>query len=97
MRHPADPGFIATILPADRYDDRALYEDVYCARDDMENRLKEQGTVVADRTSMATMRGDQLRLTWSSLAYTLLVALRCLGLQRTAMARAQCQTLRLKL
>lgn len=92
-----NPHFLATNLPADRYDDRTLYEKVYCARDDMENQLKEQGAVAADRTSTATMRGNQLRLTLSSLAYTLLYALRRLGLRRTAMAQAQCQTLRLKL
>ena len=77
---------------------RALYEDLYCARGDMENRIKEQQLdLFADRTSAATMRANQLRLYLSSAAYMLMHALRRLGLKHTHLARAQCQTIRLKL
>ena len=77
---------------------RALYEDFYCARGDMENRIKEQQLdLFADRTSAATMRANQLRLYLSSAAYMLMHALRRLGLKQTPLARAQCQTIRLKL
>jgi hypothetical protein len=75
-----------------------LYEDVYCARGEMENRIKEQQMCLfADRTSCATMRANQLRLWLSSAAYTLLMALRQFGLQGTEMATARCDTIRLKL
>jgi len=71
---------------------------VYCARGDIENRIKEQQLMLfADRTSAGTMRANQLRLTWSSVAYTLLAALCRLGLAGTALARAQCTTIRLTL
>ena len=75
-----------------------LDEDFYCARGDMENRIKEQQLdLFADRTSAANMRVNQLRLYLSSAAYMLIHALRRLGLKNTALARAQCQTIRLKL
>ena len=75
-----------------------LYEDFYCARGDMENRIKEQQVdLFAERTSAATMRANQLRLYLSSAAYMLMHALRRLGLKDTPLARAQCQTIRLKL
>ena len=75
-----------------------LYEDFYCARGDMENRIKEQQLdLFADRTSAATMCANQLRLYLSSAAYMLMHALRRLGLKDTPLARAQCQTIRLKL
>ena len=87
-----------TSLEPERWDARALYEDFYCARGDMENRIKEQQLdLLADRTSAATMRANQLRLYLSSAAYMLMHALRRLGLKGTDMARAQCQTIRLKL
>ena len=71
---------------------------VYCARGDMENRIKEQQLgLFADRTSAHTMRANQLRLYFSSFAYVLMHALRRLGTQGTELARAQCTTLRLKL
>ena len=83
---------------AERLGARALYEDFYCARGDMENRIKEQQLgLFADRTSAATMRANQLRLYLSSAAYMLMHALRRLGLKQTPLARAQCQTIRLKL
>jgi hypothetical protein len=94
----ANPRFVVTSLPAEKLDARALYEDVYCARGEMENRIKEQQLCLfADRTSCATMRANQLRLWLSSVAYTLLTALRQFGLQGTEMARARCDTIRLKL
>jgi hypothetical protein len=94
----SNPRFVVTTLSAEERDARTLYEDVYCARGDMENRIKEQQMCLfADRTSCATMRANQLRLWLSSVAYTLLVALRQFGLQGTEMAQARCDTIRLKL
>ena len=94
----ANPRFVVTSLSADAYDARSLYEEQYCARGDMENRIKEQQLYLfADRTSAATMRANQQRLWFSSVAYTLLTALRRLGLKNTKMAKAQCDTIRLKL
>src|SRR5207344_1910925 len=79
-------------------DGRHLYEDVYCARGEMENRIKEcQGDLFADRTSAATMRANQLRLWFASMAYVLMCALRRIGLQHTQFAEATCGTIRLKL
>ena len=75
-----------------------LYEKEYCARGEMENRIKEQQLCLfADRTSAATMRANELRLWFSSIAYTLMNALRRLGLKNTKMAKARCDTIRLKL
>ena len=94
----ANPRFVVTSLSPERLGARALYEDFYCARGDMENRIKEQQLdLFADRTSAATMRANQLRLYLSSSAYMLMHALRRLGLKQTPLARAQCQTIRLKL
>jgi hypothetical protein len=71
---------------------------MYCARGDMENRIKEQQLYLfADRTSSATMKANQLRLYFSSLAYVLMNELRTQGLQGTELAQAQCHTIRLKL
>ena len=76
----------------------SLYEDEYCARGDMENRIKEQQLCLfADRTSAATMRANELRLWFSSVAYTLMTALRRLGLEGTDLSKARCDTIRLKL
>ena len=93
----ANPRFVVTSLAIDAVEARVLYEDVYCARGEMENRIKEQLMLFADRTSTATMRANQLRLYASSIAYVLLHALRRLGLAGTELARAQCQTIRLTL
>jgi hypothetical protein len=94
----SNPRFVVTSLSPEEWDARALYEDLYCARGDMENRIKEQQLYLfADRTSAATMRANQIRLWFSSVAYLLLQALRRLGLHGTALARAQCDTIRLKL
>ncbi len=93
-----NPRFIVTNLSARKHQGQALYEQTYCARGDMENRIKEQQLALfADRTSTATMRANQLRLYFSSLAYCLMQALRRLGLAGTELARAQCQTIRVKL
>jgi Transposase DDE domain group 1 len=94
----ANPRFVVTSLsPADAAPQR-LYEEIYCARGDMENRIKEcQLDLFADRTSAATMRANQLRLWFASMAYVLLCALRRLALQQTQFAKATCGTIRLKL
>ena len=93
-----NPRFVVTSLPFQQVDARTLYEQKYCGRGDMENRIKEQQLwLFADRTSCATMRANQLRLWFSSVAYTLMQALRRLGLKGTKLAKAQCGTIRLKL
>jgi hypothetical protein len=93
-----NPRFIVTNLSVEQHPGQDLYEKVYCARGDMENRIKEQQLALfADRTSTATLHANQLRLYFSSIAYTLMQGLRRLGLAGTEMARAQCQTIRLKL
>ena len=93
-----NPRFVVTSLSADAIDARVLYEDVYCARGQVENRIKEQQLdLFADRTSAATMRANQLRLWFASFAYVLLDALRRIGLRHTQFAAATCGTIRLKL
>ena len=93
-----NPRFVVTSLPAEALDARALYEVLYCGRGDMENRIKEQQLALfADRTSTHEMRSNQLRLYFSSFAYVLMQTLRRLGLNGTPMAKAQCDTIRLKL
>jgi len=94
----ANPRFVVTSLPAREVDARTLYEDLYCARGDMENRIKEcQLDLFADRTSAATLRANQLRLWFASMAYVLLCALRRIGLAHTRLANATCGRLRLTL
>ncbi|KKL45164.1 hypothetical protein LCGC14_2358420, partial [marine sediment metagenome] len=98
MEKGENPRFVVTSLSSDEFDVKTLYEQQYCARGEMENRIKEQQLCLfADRTSAATMRANQLRLWLSSVAYTLLSALRRLGLKGTKLARARCDTIRLKL
>ncbi len=93
-----NPRFVVTSLPIEERTARPLYEEDYCGRGEMENRIKEQQLhLFADRTSAATMRANQVRLYFSSIAYVLLEALRRLGLAGTELAEAQCQTIRLKL
>jgi hypothetical protein len=92
-----NPRFVVTSLSAERMAPQPLYEQLYCARGEMENRIKEQFSLFSDRTSTAYLRSNQLRLYLSSIAYLLLQGLRRLGLQGTTMAQAQCQTIRLKL
>jgi len=92
----SNPRFIVTSLDAERWDKQRLYEDLYCGRGDMENRIKEQFVLFADRVSVSTMRGNQLRIYLSVIAYTLMNGLRRLGLKATTMATAQVGTIRLK-
>lgn len=93
-----NPRFVVTSLSAPTLDARAVYEDLYCARGDMENRIKEQQLALfADRTSSHEMRANQLRLYFSSFAYGLMQTLRRVGLKGTSLAKAQCDTLRVKL
>jgi len=93
-----NPRFVVTTVSSEHRQAQPLYEDLYCGRGEMENRIKEQQLYLfADRTSCATMRANQTRLWFSSVAYTLLEALRRMGLKGTALAQATCQTIRLKL
>ena len=92
-----NPRFVVTSLTAEEWPAPALYEELYCARGEMENRIKEQLMLFADRTSTAYLRSNQLRLYFSSVAYVLLQMLRRLGLAGTELAKAQCATMRLKL
>jgi hypothetical protein len=94
----SNPRFVVTSIPVEQIDAPMLYEQLYCARGDMENRIKEQQLwLFADRTSAGKMRANQIRLYFSSAAYILMQALRRLGLRGTQMATAQCNTIRLKL
>ncbi len=94
----ANPRFVVTSLKPRDVAARHLYEQVYCARGDMENRIKEaQADLFADRTSAATMPANQLRLWFASMAYALICALRRIGLPHTQFAEATCATIRLKL
>jgi hypothetical protein len=93
-----NPRFIVTNVHAASGPARFLYEDVYCQRGEMENRLKEcQGDLFADRTPAPTMRANQLRLWLSSFAYVLMCAVRRIGLAGTKLQAATCGTIRLKL
>ena len=92
-----NPRFVVTSLTAEQWAAQHLYEKFYCARAEMENRIKEQMCLFADRLSTDEMKGNQLRLYFSALAYTLMEALRRLGLKGTAWAEAQVDTIRLKL
>ena len=94
----ANPRFVVSSLNATEVDGKTLYEQVYCARGEMENRIKEcQLDLFADRTSTRTMAANQLRLWFSSFAYVLLSALRRLALPGTDLAHATCGSIRLKL
>jgi hypothetical protein len=94
----ANPRFVVTSLEPAEAGARHLYEKIYCARGEMENRIKEcQLDLFADRTSAASMRANQLRLWFASMAYVLLCALRRIGLAHTQFAEATCGTIRLKL
>ncbi len=94
----ANPRFVVTSLAREAHEARHLYEKLYCARGEMENRIKEcQLDLYADRTSAHTMRANQLRLWFASMAYVLICALRRIGLKHTQFARASCGTIRLKL
>ena len=98
LPNKANPRFVVTNLPRHRAGARRLYEELYCARGEMENRIKEQQLgLFADRTSTETLRANQLRLYLSSFAYVLMHGLRRLGLAGTAYAKAQCTTIRARL
>jgi len=92
-----NPRFVVTSLAPDRWPPQELYEKLYCARGEMENRIKEQMSLFAYRLSTEEMKGNQLRLYLSALAYTLVEALRRLALKGTEWAQAQVETIRLKL
>jgi Transposase DDE domain group 1 len=94
----SNPRFVVTSLSTQEFDGRTLYEQQYCARGDMENRIKEQQLwLFADRTSCETMRANQVRLYLSTVAYIVLRALREFGLRGTELAQAQCGSIRCKL
>jgi hypothetical protein len=94
----ANPRFVVTSLRRIECKPKYLYEKVYCARGEMENRIKEcQLDLYADRTSTATMRANQLRLWFHSMAYILLCAVRRIGLHDSEFANATCGIIRLKL
>jgi Transposase DDE domain group 1 len=93
-----NPRFVVTSLRRPECETRYLYEKLYCARGEMENRIKEcQLDLYADRTSTATLRANQLRLWFASMAYVLLCGLRRIALHRTQFAKATCGTIRLRL
>jgi len=97
-RGEANPRFIVTSLSREEIKARVLYERIYCARGEMENRIKEtQADLFADRTSAATMRANQLRLWFASMAYVLLCALRRIALTHTRFAKASAGSIRLAL
>jgi hypothetical protein len=93
----SNPRFVVTSLRAEQWPAQALYEELYCARGDMENRIKEQFALFADRVSASTLRANQLRVFLSVMAYILMSGLRRLGLKATQLATAQVNTIRLKL
>jgi hypothetical protein len=94
----ANPRFVVTSLSSELWEPAPLYEQLYCARGEMENRIKEQQLCLfADRTSSHWMKSNQLRLWFSSVAYILLSELRRLGLAGTDLARARCDTIRIQL
>ncbi len=95
----ANPRFVVTSLKRTRttYDARSLYEDLYCARGEAENRIGEQFEMFADRASSATLQANQLRLWFSAMAYVLVDTLRRVGLRHTQFADAAVATIRLKL
>lgn len=94
----ANPRFVVTSLSKEAFAARPLYEREYCARGDMENRIKEQQlSLFADDLCCETMRANQVRLYFSTVAYVVMRALRQFGLKDTEMAKAQCGTIREKL
>jgi hypothetical protein len=92
-----NPRFVVTSLRSEEWAAQALYKELYCARGDMENRIKEQFSLFADRVSTETMRANQMRLYLSAMAYILISGLRRLGLKATELAEAQVSTIRTKL
>jgi hypothetical protein len=88
---------VVTSLTAERCAAQRLYEELYCERGDMENRIKEQFSLFADRVSAETIRANQMRLYLSAAAYILVSGLRRVGLKGTELAQAQASTIRTKL
>lgn len=98
LKKGANPRFVVTSLAEKDFDPQTVYENIYCARGDMENRIKEQQLgLFADRTSSHTIRANQLRLWFSSMAYVLMQTLRRVGLCGTQLEKAQMWTLRQRL
>jgi hypothetical protein len=93
----SNPRFVVTSLRRAAYDARRLYEDLYCARGEAENRIGEQFELWADRASSATMAANQLRLWFASISYVLINAMRRIALRKTQFADAAAATIRLKL
>jgi hypothetical protein len=93
----ANPRFVVTSLAKERWEARALYEQLYCQRGEMENRVKEQFQLFSDRTSTHWLWSNQLRLSLSAFAYVLIDTLRRVGLRGTEMAQAEANTIRLRL
>jgi hypothetical protein len=92
-----NPRFVVTSLTSERWAAQPLYETLYCERGDMENRIKEQFSLFADRVSAETIRANQMRLYLSAAAYILVSGLRRVGLKGTELAQAQVSTIRTKL
>ena len=92
-----NPRFVVTSLKAEEWAAKELYEELYCARGEMENRIKEQFSLFADRVSSETMRANQMRMYFSAMAYVLVCGLRRLGLKGTEMETAQAATIRTRL
>lgn len=92
-----NPRYVVTSLRTENWPAQQLYEEIYCARGDMENRIKEQFSLFADRVSAETMRANQLRMYFAAIAYVLVCGLRRLGLRTTELATAQVATIRTRL
>jgi hypothetical protein len=92
-----NPRFVVTSLTTEQWTPQKLYEDLYCSRGDMENRIKEQFSLFADRVSAETIRANQMRLYLSAIAYVLVSGLRRIGLKATELAEAQVSTIRAKI
>jgi hypothetical protein len=92
-----NPRFVVTSLTSEKWAAQPLYEELYCERGDMENRIKEQFSLFADRVSAETIRANQMRLYLSTAAYILVSGLRRVGLKGTELAQAQVSTIRTKL
>ena len=92
-----NPRFVVTSLSAEQWAPQALYEELYCARGEMENRIKEQFSLFAERVSSETMRANQMRMYFSAMAYVLVCGMRRLGLKGTELEKAQASTIRTRL
>ncbi|MDR3703746.1 MAG: transposase [Candidatus Sulfopaludibacter sp.] len=92
-----NPRLVVTSLSQEEWAAQALYENLYCARGEMENRIKEQFSLFADRVSSESMRANQMRMYLSAMAYVLVCGLRRLGVKDTELAQAQVSTIRTRL